>query len=493
MANPPAYSTPSRPYPTFEKAPASSQTLPEYTAPDPNERFQGRKWNDVWCAVLFLLQLVGVFVISWYFKPSTSLSSIFVSVKDTYGKYSELREVAKAYAVSIASAVILFSGFILLCREYTQAMIHAGFIASIVASLAIAGWFTWFFGEFQYLSLLMVLSGILSGLVYLVQYRKIPFTAMLLRHVMKSLDKHPATWLFTPFSIIADICISTLYLVVAAEIVYEHRGLIFDMDNMSIFCLCYLVLSFFWTMQVFENVVSTSVAGLFSAQYFLKRDALRSVSPLLASIRRAVTYSFGSICLGSLLVAIIQFSRFMLKSMSKDNDKRNVAKILMGCLLDIIEDLARYFNFYAYVYVAIYGKPYVESAKQAWGLLKSKGIDTILNDDAAGGCLMMGVMLVAYASAMICYWCLGDVDFYMDMSAPYMVEANCIFLSITSRSVFSFIIFVLVMIIGTTATQVIKTGISTIFVCYAEEPEILGERNPGLREKLHTRYPWLVA
>ena len=57
-------------------------------------------------------------------------------------------------------------------------------------------------------------------------------------------------------------------------------------------------------LQVIRNVVHMSCAGVTVVWYF----GIRVVSPLMHGFCRATTKSFGSICLGSLLVAVVQVS-----------------------------------------------------------------------------------------------------------------------------------------------------------------------------------------
>lgn len=52
----------------------------------------------------------------------------------------------------------------------------------------------------------------------------------------------------------------------------------------------------------------------------------------------------------------------------------------MECIISCIEDLVEYFNQYAFTQVAIYGKDYCTAAKATWELVKTKGVDAIIND-----------------------------------------------------------------------------------------------------------------
>jgi len=77
-----------------------------------------------------------------------------------------------------------------------------------------------------------------------------------------------------------------------------------DIDAYIVFLL---VLSMYWTQQVIRNVVHVTVAGTVGTWWWAPHEANSCCSEAVRSSHaRAMTNSFGSICLGSLIVAIIQ-------------------------------------------------------------------------------------------------------------------------------------------------------------------------------------------
>jgi hypothetical protein len=71
------------------------------------------------------------------------------------------------------------------------------------------------------------------------------------------------------------------------------------------FAVFSLLVSLYWGGQVFKNIVHVTVAGTFATWYFLPAHQMPA-SPTAGALKRACTTSFGSICLGSLLVAVVQ-------------------------------------------------------------------------------------------------------------------------------------------------------------------------------------------
>ena len=92
------------------------------------------------------------------------------------------------------------------------------------------------------------------------------------------------------------------------------------------------------------------------------------------SFVRATTTSFGSICFGSLLVAIIQTLRAMVESARADNDNGACGAFLLcivDCLLRCLEDTLEYFNKFAYIYVGMVSCIYLHSCLYAFAATKS--------------------------------------------------------------------------------------------------------------------------
>jgi len=127
------------------------------------------------------------------------------------------------------------------------------------------------------------------------------------------------------------------------------------------FLVFLFLLSFYWTTQVIKNIVHVTVAGTVGTWWFVPGEARSCCSPAVRnSYWRSVTTSFGSICFGSLLVAIIQATREIIYSMR--NEDNSLLVCLLDCILGLLEQLAEYFNKWAYIYVGLYGYGFVEAS-----------------------------------------------------------------------------------------------------------------------------------
>jgi hypothetical protein len=115
--------------------------------------------------------------------------------------------------------------------------------------------------------------------------------------------------------------------------------------------MLYLVFSFYWTSQVIKTILHVTDSGVFAAYYFLEGTPQGTGSaPTLSSLKRACTTSFGSICFGSLIIAILNTIKAIFQTIANSDDGAcGFLAACFACLLSYIEALVEYFNHYAYV------------------------------------------------------------------------------------------------------------------------------------------------
>lgn len=105
-----------------------------------------------------------------------------------------------------------------------------------------------------------------------------------------------------------------------------------------------LLVSYYWVHQVLSNVVHVTSAGTVATWWFVPFEAASYWSKAVRdSFSRATTYSFGSICFGSLLVAIVQSLR-AIAHMARDNEDAKIILCVIECILALIQDIIEYLN-----------------------------------------------------------------------------------------------------------------------------------------------------
>jgi len=172
-----------------------------------------------------------------------------------------------------------------------------------------------------------------------------------------------------------------------------------------------LVLSFYWTVQVSNNVVHTTVAGVVGTWYFEPSEASWFCSDAIcASTLRTLTFSFGSVCFGSLICAIISTLRFLLSTRNRNNDTAagSILYCLLDCVLSLVESIMQYFNKWAFIYVGLYGYPYITAGKKVTTLFQQRGWSVFINDELVARVLNYTSTTVGLLCGIVQYLIFSD-------------------------------------------------------------------------------------
>ena len=224
-----------------------------------------------------------------------------------------------------------------------------------------------------------------------------------------------------------------------------------------------LLVSLYWGFQVNQNISHTTTCGVAATWYFSSEI---NYNPTPRAFKRTMTTSFGSVCLGSLLVAILEALRAMIKN--AQNGKNEMLKCIALCLLNCIERMVRYFNKYAYAQCAIYGTSFITSAKRTLDLFSSRGILALINDDLTGLAIFAGALIGGVVTAAIGYG-VGFVFYHNDNDDDVRIGVPI------GLAVYGFFIG---LVLCQTVLYVVHSAIVCLFVCYCEDPATLQRNRP---------------
>lgn len=244
-----------------------------------------------------------------------------------------------------------------------------------------------------------------------------------------------------------------------------------SLSSRGILALLALTLSLYWTCQVITNVVQTTVAGTVGTWWFAPQEANEySSRGLTDSLSRSLTYSFGSICLGSLLVAIIEVLQGMLGGISR-NRKAGILRCIAECLLILIDALAQFFNKWAFVYVGLYGYSYVEAARNVLSLFTNHGWTAIISDQLVR-CMLFVIV-----------YCIGLVNAFFTgcLTIGLVVEISDLILILLAS-------FFAGVAVSASILHVLINAVDAIIVLYTESPAEFKDNYPELAAELETAW-----
>jgi len=428
-------------------------------------RFVFRGWNDVWAIFAFLFMLIALVVVSGVWS-GTQRGAFWTHMtpEDTHS----MARIVAVLPVVLAAAVIICLASIVSMTHYPLGYIKTVLISIIVINFCLAAWLL---ANHRYLGgILFLIMAILTILFYVLSRHLMDFSAVLLKVAGRITTNYVGifgTLLVAVASLIAFLAIWTFAaapaLSDAAAASGRHRT---GPNNRSLGAVTTLVLIFsafalFWVVQVITNVVHVTVGGVTAIWYFVGESAM-PVNPTSASAKRAMTCSFGSICFGSLLVAIIQTLIYIVKLGAGDGN--DFSRCIAECILQCLEELLEKFNVYAFTHVAIYGTSYVDAAVQTYHMVKNFGWAAYFNDALVWPCITITTFVATIIVGL----------------AVHHIEQDAIV------TIFSDIFFYTVMLI---LLRPIYASVVTQFVCVAEAQDSMRTANPAYAAELVASMP----
>jgi len=342
-----------------------------------------------------------------------------------------------------------------------------------------------------------------------VAWRVIPFAAVNLSVALRGISENCGVYLVAfIFSITGFFwTISWFYILFgvmdsmdkAYETVHRQQGGTPNSDNaedqksdpiQGIVFLALLV-SLYWTSKILLNVVQVSVAGVMATWCFVKNDAEGCCSPgVYSSLFRSVTFSFGSICMGSLFEAIVTMIRVLLQS-TRDQSNRNSCEgcgpiifCLLECIAKCLEDILDYFNQWTWVYIGIYGYSYLESGRKVVELFKARGFTTFITNDLIYHVLRFTNVIVGILTGIVAILVQSQVD------KSHTTDDNMSYLygSIESSPPPAALSMGLGFFVGISIScvmmQVVKSAVNTLIVCFADDPHKFEENRPQVTTRI---------
>lgn len=148
---------------------------------------------------------------------------------------------------------------------------------------------------------------------------------MLLKEVTIITRNSPAVFLLSFIGLFLQILCNIHILVVIAGLrqMFSSKGST-DLVHICLHIVAYF--SFYWLSQVLTNIVHVTISGVFATHYF-KPESGSSTRP---SLKRACTTSFGTICFGGLIYAIIQTIKTIFDFLRGDGNYC-LACLFQGC------------------------------------------------------------------------------------------------------------------------------------------------------------------
>jgi len=419
---------------------------------------QPAQYRDVIWAVAFIAHLgVMIFVIS------ANIANAGDGEDAAASGWSGLYTLV---AISVIASIGLSSAAIVFMTRYPAEMVKMGLIFSAFVAFAIA------LGAIMSGNMFGALIGLafFGFTLYYIKtvWSRIPFAAVNLKTALTAVKSN------TGLVVVAYSLMALAF----AWMGFWMVGMQSSLETSTGAVTFLLLVSFYWTYQVLCNTIHVTTAGTVGTWWFVPREANGCCSTALRdSFRRATTYSFGSICLGSLLVAVVQALRMMAHQARQNEDMQLLACVL-EFILACIQDIVEYFNKWAYVYVGLYGFGYIEAGRNVIQLFQQKGWTVVITDNLTEWALfMMSVVVGAVTGIIGLLASVANPNLLADLGEDNASFAAAFFASFLVGVVFSSILM-----------SVVQSAVNTVIVCFAESPAEFERNHPVLSSEMRSKW-----
>ncbi|XP_074553144.1 choline transporter-like protein 2 isoform X2 [Halichoeres trimaculatus] len=237
----------------------------------------------------------------------------------------------------------------------------------------------------------------------------------------------------------------------------------------------YNVFLFLWCANFVIALGQMTLAGAFASYYwaFVKPDDMPAM-PVFSALGRSLRYHTGTLAFGSLILSIVQLIRVLLEYLDhKLKGAQNKCAKFMFCCLKCcfwcLEKFIKFLNRNAFIMVAIYGKNFCTSARDAFFLLMRNMIRVAVLDKVTDFLLFLGkLLIVGLVGVFAFFFFSGRVKAFED-TAPHL---NYYWVPILTVIVGSYLI-------ANGFFSVYAMCVDTLFLCFCEDLE----RNDGSAER----------
>ncbi|XP_055470286.1 choline transporter-like protein 5 [Psammomys obesus] len=245
----------------------------------------------------------------------------------------------------------------------------------------------------------------------------------------------------------------------------------------------YNFFAFLWLINFVIALGQCALAGAFASYYWAMRKPEDIPKyPLFTAFGRAVRYHTGSLAFGSLILASIQ----MFKVISQYLDRRlqkaqnSVARFLRHCLQCCFwcwEKMVKFLNRNAYIMIALYGKNFCASTRDAFNLLMRNILKVAVTDEIIHFVLLLGKVLVSGIVGILAFLLFTE-RLQQIVEGPTTLNYYWVpFLTVLLGSY----------LVAHAFFSVYSMCVETIFICFLEDEE----RNEGSASRPYFMTPTL--
>ena len=248
----------------------------------------------------------------------------------------------------------------------------------------------------------------------------------------------------------------------------------------------YNLFMFFWFQAFVIGFNQMVLAGCFAIWFWSKS---KKCCIGCTSIKDTLVYHLGSIAFGSLIISIVEFIRAIiqfvenrLKASTNNNKAANCCITFCFCCCKCcfwcLEKFLKFLSRNAYIMVAIYGRNFCSSARDALSLLASNPLRALVIDRVTDFILFLGKVLITAGIGVLAFYFFAKKLYISPNYTKYFAP------DLHYYWVPLIVVIIATYMIAKIFFTVFEIAVDTIFLCALKDLEI----NDGSAEK-----PYLMS
>ncbi|KAG9301429.1 hypothetical protein G9A89_018101 [Geosiphon pyriformis] len=375
-----------------------------------------RQFKDPFFALLFFMGLFVVLITGIIFLLKTN--SLPIEEKSHAAVYRVIRDSKGLLIFSILFSLLIGGLWITILSSYVEVI----FKTLIGVALTSAGILLWILAEFLAGTSLksgksdpqnkwLAFSSVIPLAIIIIYLRLIYYGRESIQKTVKVIQlacgilKDNPLILGVSYAILASyILFTVLWLIFLSRLFLIGHMMrmsgdsIWVVDHRTYFLIGFYLFMYLWGSAVFSNIQRITLASVVSHWYFHRdEDAPTSNQRVIkAAITRATTTSFGTVCLGALMLSIVQTLR-LVTSFLKKRLRGRQSKVFtcfsycLRCFEGIIDNL----NNYTLIYAGISGESFCSSAYFTTKIFRRNLVFGLITDLITKFVLYVGSVLIA--------------------------------------------------------------------------------------------------
>jgi choline transporter-like protein 2/4/5 len=238
-------------------------------------------------------------------------------------------------------------------------------------------------------------------------------------------------------------------------------------EKMALSAHLFNLFGLLWLVFFIKGLCQMIFAGAFARYYWTwnKRNSVPEFL-ILTSVYTTLRYHMGSVALGSFLLATVNFIRCIIEYIDRkcrqypNNELVRAITCMFRCCFWCLDKFLRFLNTNAYIMVAIYGKGFFSSAKDAFSLLLDNIVRVVVIDQVADYLLFMGKLSVTSLVGLASYYVFNGYVL-VDKVGPYLPHVTYTWVPVLAIIIGTYLI-------ASSFFSVYDMAVDTIFLCFCK-------------------------